>query len=649
MRIVTRRMISIGLATELLLLALFSSATTTEQAVPGDDPENLLINAGFESGDGARPTGWRAIELPGGEGTVEFAWDDVYAQRGGRSLRIDVEGTKRGIWSQRVPVDAGTVYEVAGMIAFEDLLPRSDAHLQIVFRDSDGRILEFVNLAGHNSGSRNFDLDFPARMLVRAPDSAADAEVNGILDGAGTLWMDDLSLRIAPVGSIRGVVMSEGQPVEDARVYVWGDPWGEEISTLTSSGGSYELLGIPVSHPRYIVIAEKEGLLTQPAGDIDIISNQATQLDFEMVSGTDPIDTLKVGYGFLSRSHVQEPEELPVFASFPERATDYPEVLQPYLASDTYITTEDPVVQSLAADILHALPSCDQDNVMAVARAVFDWISTNINHDAVYGNNEAYLDVTSGIWQTIQPGGWCWGRSFYDWLYCPAELLAEQTGICIEHSWLSAALLRALNIPARARVGSAQFWADTGEDGGTWFGFSTNGGSNTYRETGRMGVGFGGTALPTFFAATSEPFLQEDWDWDAPGLWRERHPWGETYPGTSDGLAQATNDLRAYGETGIAQQGQGRGAPGVGTYEIDYAQIELGLWNLGDQRVIDVRFPAPTVSVATSDTGIWEFWINHPECVVETYEEVLDNLPSGIVQTWRHIVFDVSGLLEESD
>lgn len=643
-----RRMITIGLLGGLFVLVSFAGTMTTEQPIPRHDPTNLLTNAGFEQGSDGVVNDWRAIELPGGAGVLQFEWERGFAAEGDRSLRIDVDGTRSGIWSQRVPVDAGTVYEVAGMVAFEDLSPRSDAHLQIVFRDADRRILEFVNLAGHNTGSRGFDLDFPARMLVRAPHDAVEAEVNGILAGSGTLWMDDLSLRVAPIGSIRGVVTSEGQPVQGVRVSVWGDPWGEEISALTSSDGSYELPGIPVSHPRYIVIAEKDGLVTQPAGGIDILGNQATLLDFEMATGADPIDTLEVGYGFLAKSHVQEPVALPEFVAFPARQTGYPDELQPYLASDDFITTDDPVIRALAADILSAVPVSDQRNVVAVARAVFDWISTNINHDAVYGNNEPYLDVTSGIWQTIQPGGWCWGRNFYDWLYRPSELLAEKTGICIEHSWLSAALLRALNIPARARVGSAQFWVNTGDDGGTWFGFSTNGGSNTYRETGRMGVGFGGNTLPTFFAATSEPFLQEDWDWAAPGLWREHHPWSEVYPGTPDGLAHATDDLRAYALTGLADEGAGRGAPGVDTYEINYSQIELGLWNLDDQRIIDVRFPAPTESVATSDTGIWEFWTNHPECIIETYEEVLDDLPSGIVQTWRHLVLDVSSLLDAS-
>ena len=643
-----RRTISLTLCLGLLLVLFVVWGVTMEQSLPEHDPENLLLNAGFETGQGGSVFAWQSVALPGGDGEIQFEWERERSSHGDSSLRVAIDGTRRGIWSQTVAVDAGTIYEVSGMVAFEDLSPRSSAHLQIVFRSATGRVLEFVNLADHHTGSRDFSLDFPARMLVRAPDGAVQAEVNGFLEGSGTLWIDDLFFGAAPVGNIQGIVMSSGEPVEGVRVSVWGDPWGEEVAAVTSEDGRYELSNLPVSHPRYIVIAAKDGMQTKPVGDIAVISQGVTQLDIEMMPGSDPMDTLKVGYGFICRSHVQEPVELPLFAALPDHASDYPEEIQPYLDTDSYITANDPQIQALASDILESLPSGDRGNAMAVARAVFDWISTTINHDAVYGNNEPYLDVTSGIWQTIQPGGWCWGRSFYDWLYRPTELLEERTGICIEHSWLSAALLRALNIPARARVGSAQFWVDTGDDEGTWFGFSTNGGSNTYRETGRMGVGFGGATLPVFFSAASEPVLHEDWDWQAPGLWREHHPWGEVYPGTSEGLAQASTDLRAYADTGVAAQGQGRGQPGVDTYKIEYAQIELGLWNLGDQRLIDVRFPAATASAATSDTGTWEFWTNHPECIVRTYEEVLDDLPSGIVQTWRHMVFDVSSLLGDA-
>jgi len=608
---------------------------------------NLLANAGFELGDGTEPTGWREIELPGGEGSIAFAWERGRASGGERSVGIRIEGTRRGIWSQVAPVTAGRVYEISGYVAFEDLSPQSDAHLQVVFRDASGHLLEFVDLASHTRGSRDFDLDFPARILVRAPAAASRAEINGYLLGTGAAWFDDLCFSEAPVGSILGTVSFAGDPLEGARVFLWGDPWGVVYETFSDANGRYMLESIPVSHPRYIVIAEKAGYKSQPVGAIDVIGASTVNVDFELDKGTDAPDTLKAGYGFIAHALVQDPLDLPDYAPLPSDRTGYPDVLQPYLESDAYITRDDSAVQALAADILGTMAEDDRGNAVAVAWAVFAWMSTHVNHDAVYGNCQPYLDVTSGIWQTIQPGGWCWGRNFYDALYRPAELLEERTGICIEHSWLSAALLRALNIPARARVGSAQFWLFLNEDEGAWFGFSTNSGSNTYRETGYLGAGFGGSTLPTFFPASSEPFLHEDWDWQQPGLWREHHPWGEIYPSDRDGLRLARRDLAAYSDTGIAPEGPGRRHPNEGAIEINYSQIELNLWNLGDQRVIDVRFPGPTESAGTMDTGEWMYWTNHQECVVETYEEVLSDSPTGVVQTWRHIVFDVSSLLGE--
>ncbi len=614
---------------------------------PPTAPENLLINPGAEAGTPDQPAGWRPITLSAVGGDVTFAWDERTAHTGERSLRIDANARARGIWSQSVCVVAGTVYQISGYVAFEDLLPQTNACLQVVFRDADGALLERVDLARHHSGSRGFDLDFPARMLVRAPEGAVRAEVNGFLDGAGSLWIDDVSFSPAPVGSIVGRVTSAGGPVEGARVWIWGDPWGQEISAVTDADGFYALNGIPVSHPRYIVMVEKRGYRSVPAGDVDVVANMSVRLDVALDVGTDPTDTLEVGYGSIARALVQEQLDVPEYAPLPSDPTEYPDSLRPYLGSDAYITVDDPVLRALAADILATVAETDRDNAVAVAWAVFSWISTHINHDAVYGNAQPYLDVTSGIWQTIQPGGWCWGRNLYDWLYRPTELLEEGTGICIEHSWLSAAVLRALNIPARARVGSAQFWIFLDGGDGAWFGFSTNGGSNAYRETGDLGTGFGGSTLPTFFSASSEPFLQEDWDWEQPGLWRERHPWGEVYPAGEEGLLLARRDLAAYAESGVAAAGPGRRQPGEGAVEINYSQIELNLWNLGEQRRMDVRFPGPTESSGTIDTGEWAYWTNHPECVVETYAEVLSDSPTGIVQTWRHIVFDVSSLFPD--
>ena len=610
------------------------------------DSSNLLSNPGFETGRDGAPSVWRTIRLSGGQESVRFLWEDASSSTGGRSARIDVEGTGRGIWSQSVPVEAGRVYEISGHVAFANLHPSADCHLQIVFRDAARQVLEFVDLARHHSGSRRFELDYPARMLVRAPAGAAFAEVNGFLQGPGTAWFDDLFFAPAPVGRLAGTVTAGGEAVPGVRVFLWGDPWGEPLEAWTDSDGAYAIDEVPVSHPRYIVLTEAAGYRSGVAGDVDVVAGRTTSVDFDLVVGADAVDDLEVGYGFVCLSRVQETVSLPETAPLPQTADGYPAAIQPYLEADAYVTSTDPAVVRRAEQILQSLPAEERTNAVAVARAVYDWISTTVNHDAVYGNDRPYLDVTSGIWQTIQPGGWCWGRNFYDWLYRPAELMAEGTGICIEHSWLSAALLRALNIPARARVGSAQFWVTTDDEGGAWFEITTNGGSNTYRETGRLGSGFGGSVLPLFYSATSEPFLHEDWDWIEPGLWRERHPWGEVYPDTDEGLAQAMNDLQTYTQTGTAPEGQIRRRPGSESVEIHYSQITLSRLSLPNQEVIDVRFPAPTESYATQDTGAWSYWTNHPECVIETYEETLDGLPSGETQTWRHIVFDVSSLID---
>jgi hypothetical protein len=43
---------------------------------------NLLANCGFESGTAGQPDAWSTFTLPGGTGTVAFAWDHTYAQGG---------------------------------------------------------------------------------------------------------------------------------------------------------------------------------------------------------------------------------------------------------------------------------------------------------------------------------------------------------------------------------------------------------------------------------------------------------------------------------------------------------------------------------------------------------------------------------------
>ncbi len=635
--------IAVGIVGVLAIGLLLGIGETSDPATPG---ENQLMNPGLEEGTGSRPAGWTAIALPGGAGEIDFAWSERTAHEGRRSLQISTTDTRRGIWQQVVPARPGTVYTFSAYVALEAVeRDRGNCRLQVVFRDAAGRLLEFVDYPGHD-GTRPFELDFAAQLKFRAPEGTARAEVNAFLQGPGTAWFDDLDFAEALIGEIAGRVTSAGVPVEGATVWIHGDPWGMPVEAVTDAAGRYLLADVPVAFPRYIVLAAKDGYRTVPQGEIAVEEGKATNLDFELVPGADPLDDLEIRYGFLAKAAFQERAEVPEDALIPAEVSGYPASVHEFLEADEYITSDDPAVRARAAELLASIPAADRTSTYAVAWAVFEWISRTFNHDAVFGNGrDPYRDVTSGIWQTIQDGGWCWGRSFYDWAYTAAESLQRGSFICVEHSWLCAALLRALNIPARARVGSAQFWVQTTVDDGYWVGMSTNGGSNTYREHGILGSGFGGAVEPVFTSVTSEPFLHEDWDLENPGLWHETHPWGESYEGTDGGLARAISDLAVFVQTGDAPRGAVRRIPGEPTYEIQYSAITINLYTVGDQRTLDVRFPIVSESDFYTDTGERAFWTNHPECVLRTWVEEILNPPVEGTQRWFHVEFDLSSLI----
>jgi len=514
--------------------------------------------------------------------------------------------------------------------------------LEVMFRDIANKVLQPVGLPDH-TGTRGFELDYPANLKFRAPTGAVKAEVNGFVQGPGITWFDDLYFGSAPVGRVAGRVLSDGSPVQGTRVYVWGDPWGRVYEDFTDAQGQYAIEDLPVAFPRYILLAEKTGYRTQPTGNIAVSAGEAKTVDFDMVAGKDPNDDLQVRFGSLELVKDQVPAQVPTDAVLPADANGYPESVREYLKADAYITADDPEVLALANQILAGLSPDNRSSTYKVAWAVYEWICRNVNHDAVFGTGQPYQDVTSGIWQTIQEGGWSWGRNFYDWGYKPADLIRTRCGICVEHSWLACALLRGLNVPARAIIGSAQFWVQRPGTYGYWVGLSASGGSNTYRETGYLGDGFGRGASPAFFSVTSEPLLHEDWSMQAKGLWRETHPWGETYDGTTSGMAQATADLATFTVTGSAPNGTQR-KPGQDLYQINYSAITVNLYNVGDQRTLDVRFPIVMDSATHRDMDRYAYWTNHPECVKRTWIETVTNPPVEGTQRWFHIEFDLTGM-----
>ncbi|HID22206.1 MAG TPA: hypothetical protein EYP14_07370, partial [Planctomycetaceae bacterium] len=179
---------------------------------------NLLRNPGFESGQN-HPDGWRMLSpRPETASGVRWLWEKGKSHSGRRSVLVQSTGGGLGMWQQVVQVEPGGVYQISGYVAFDRIAPPGRCGLQLVFRDADGRVLQFVDLPAH-TGSRGFALDFPARLKVRAPARSDRVEVNLLLSGAGKAWFDDVFFGPAPTGTVAGTVASGGKPLADARVF----------------------------------------------------------------------------------------------------------------------------------------------------------------------------------------------------------------------------------------------------------------------------------------------------------------------------------------------------------------------------------------------------------------------------------------------
>ncbi len=653
------------LSTSVLLLATLGLLGETVSGAP-----NLLKNPGFEAGE-TTAEGWGTF--PNRLRGIACIVDNTRRHSGERSARVEGTGQGFGMWQQVVNVEPGRVYVFTAYVAFDDVSPPGKCCLQLVFRDSVNRIIKFVDLPSH-SGTREFALDFPPKLKIRAPEGSARVEVNLILSGKGKAWFDDVFFGPAPTGSISGAVECEGEPLEGVRIHVWGDPWDKKCEAFTDSEGRYRLTDIPVAFPRYVLMASKDEYRSWPVGDVEVKDDGNTTVDFQLQPGSDP-DDLRVKFGTLSLREFVAGARIPEGAVIPTDADGYPRAIRPYLQPDDYIRSGDPETAAKARELVQALPAGDHDNTRKVAWAIYEWVSRHIDHDGVFsqqgadGLQQPFRDVTSGIWQTLAPNGWCWGKSFLDWGYRPDKLLNAECGICVEHAWLVSAMFRSLNIPARASGGSLEFWAQDAFGNGDWVPMSTTGGRTSFRERGLLNPGrsFEGGPPHARFSVLSRPLLHEDWNAQNKGLWRERHPWGERYEGTQTGYRQAKADLKQFSSTGqaprvrppgreqraaeqheLAVQRQSRRQPPSDSYHIHYSDVTINLLNMGDQRTLDVRFPLVTEPAGEKIKAENAYWTSHPECVKQTWVERITNPPAEGTERWFHIEFDLTSMLPVS-
>lgn len=622
-------------STQTLTTTLPASMATDSVAMGGCEPQNLLSNPGFEAGT-TMPNGWTTFP-PSASGVV-YKWDDTVSMSGARSVSIESTGTGLGNWRQTVPVSPGTVYQFSGYVKVEGLQPSGRCNLQVIFRDAEGKILERVDLPSH-SGTIPWIYDFPHEVKVRAPTNSATAEVNLFLQGQGKAWFDDIFFGSAPTGGITGTVTSGSKPLAGAKVIIWGT----DYEAITDEQGRYLLSNIPDASPRYLLIASKAGYKDKPQGDVEVVACQTTTVDFDLEPGLNLEEPeLRVKFGSMALVQRVPPPQIP-----PDAVIDpniYPDSVRPYLQPSEYIDSDHPSVIAIAQEILAGLPLEERANAREVSYAVYRWIIENIEYDVIY-ENSTFTDVTSGRWQTISGEGWSWGHSFNDWLYKPSEMLAEKRGICIEHSRLAVALLRAVGIPARpVKPYSTQFWVQSPSGEGRWVAMSTVGGRAAYREQGDTRAGYGrlSPSAVQYFPIDEGPVIHSDWYTENKCMWHEVHPWSERYEGTPAGYERAVADLKEFVRTGIAPKGQSVPPGSQSYYEIAYSDFTLHLSNIGDQQTLQARFPIIMASDYVTPTGDMAYWTNHPEWVTRTWIEEEINPPVEGVERWFVIEFDLS-------
>ena len=611
---------------------------------------NLINNPSFETGSTA-PNMWQTFETTPGLAT--FGWiSDANTGQYGVSISKSAPGV--ALWHQAVTVAEGTVYLFNGYVGWDSIAVGSSCFLGVDFVGNSGQLLERINYHAHTGGTRDYDLDYPTKLKVRAPAGAVNAKITLILNGEGTVKFDDIYFGKAPLGTISGLVTENSIPLAGATVKIVGDPWGKVYSATTDSSGNYVLPGVPVTQPRYILLASKPGYRTRSVGEIGVSDNGVTTVDFTLQPGVDPRDVLNVKFGSLSHIVSHAPEELTAAAVVPAGAEGYPASVRAFLEPDEKVASNHPDIVTKANEIVQSLPPAQQSNTLALVTAFYQWNALNNDHGSVYSNDTeglatAFRDPTTGILQTIgEEGGagdvWGYGRNMTDWLYSPHELMATREGICVEHALLATAMLRAMNIPARPFSGALEFWAQTNDTDGAWYTFSASGGRVAYRDTGSLTPNFSKGSLRSF-PVTPGAMCHEDWDWETPGLWRERHPWTEKYTYSTGGRDAAVDDLATFSASGVTPHSGDVIPPAVDSYQIDYRDITLGLYDMITQTVVDVRFPlAPNNEYYLSEEE-YGYWTNHPECVTGTYIETVTPSPDvEFTEQWFHIVFDVSSL-----
>lgn len=150
------------------------------------------------------PDNWlRGNLLAEGRGT--FSWDENVFKDGHHSARIDYDGMGMIFWHQYYPVKPGQKYDLIGLIKSQDL--EGYARFEVIFVDElGGQVGVTARTPDHNGTTKWTRYE----TIFTPPEKAVAADIWCLIEGNGTAWFDELSLKQVGWQRILGVKLSLG-------------------------------------------------------------------------------------------------------------------------------------------------------------------------------------------------------------------------------------------------------------------------------------------------------------------------------------------------------------------------------------------------------------------------------------------------------
>ena len=163
---------------------------------------NLLINPGFEKGTEKDVSSWSPSisAFLGGRTEMEkvFVWDNTVSRGGEFSISIKNTGDKRALsWRQTIKTfPAGKRLVLTGYIKTKDVSGDGSASLQVRgLRDlKKETFFATTSMSYDLTGTRDWT---GTQVQALVGDDTEEIQVLCQLEGSGTIWCDDLELRVA--------------------------------------------------------------------------------------------------------------------------------------------------------------------------------------------------------------------------------------------------------------------------------------------------------------------------------------------------------------------------------------------------------------------------------------------------------------------